>query len=69
MATVWVLACRDAHVDAQAGTCTEEIWIPQPSVVPELTIADAQQIGMEIALLLAVAFVFRLIRKFLQQFN
>lgn len=69
MATVYVLACAHEDMDVQAGTCAQEQWIPQPTVIPELSIADAQQIGMQIALLLAVAFVFRLIRKFLQQFN
>lgn len=69
MATVYVLACAHEDMDVQAGTCAQEQWIPQPSIVPELTVADAQQIGMAIAYLLAVAFVFRLIRKFLQQLN
>lgn len=69
MATVWVPACRDADFDTQTGTCTQEIWIPQPSIIPELTIADAQQIGLSIAYLLAVAFVFRTIRKFLENFG
>ncbi|WP_337926405.1 hypothetical protein [Luteimonas saliphila] len=69
MATVYVLACAYEDYDVQAGTCAQEQWIPQPSVIPELTIADAQQIGTSIAFLLAVAFVLRLIRKFLEQFN
>lgn len=66
MSTVWVPACRDADFDPQAGTCAAEIWIPQPSIVPELTVEDAQQIGMAVAVLLAVAFVFRVLRKFLE---
>ena len=69
MATVWVPACREADFDPQAGTCAAEIWIPQPSIIPELTVGDAQQIGMAVAYLLAVAFVLRLIRKFLETFN
>lgn len=69
MATVYVLACAHEDFDAQAGTCAQELWIPQPSVIPELTVADAQQIGTAIAFLLAVAFVFRQLRKFLEQFN
>lgn len=69
MATVYVLACAHEDMDVQAGTCAQEQWIPQPSVIPELTIADAQQIGLAVAGLLAVAFVFRQIRKFLEQFN
>lgn len=68
MAAVWVPACRDAEFDPQAGTCTQEIWIPQPSIVPELTVEDAQAIGLAIAYLLAVAFVLRVIRKFLETY-
>jgi len=56
-------------MNVQAGTCAQEQWIPQPSVVPELTIEDAQQIGMAIALLLAVAFSLRKIRQFLETYN
>jgi hypothetical protein len=67
--TVYVLACAHEDFDAQAGTCAQEIWIPQPSVIPELTIADAQQIGMAIAFLLAVAFAARQVRKFLDTFG
>jgi hypothetical protein len=66
VATVWVPACRDVDFDPQAGTCAAEIWIPQPSIVPELTVEGAQQIGMAVAYLLAVAFVLRKIRKFLE---
>ena len=69
MATVYVLACAHEDMDVQAGTCTQEQWIPQPSVVPELTIEDAQQIGMAFAFLLAVAFTLRKIRQFLETFN
>lgn len=69
MATVYVLACAHEYYDPQAGTCTQEQWIPQPSVVPELTIEDAQQIGMALALLFAVAFSLRKIRQFLETFN
>lgn len=66
---VYVLACDEADFDPQAGTCAQEIWIPPPSVIPALSIEDAQQIGAQIALLLAVAFVFRTLRKYLEQFN
>ena len=67
--SAYVLACDAADYDPQAGTCAREIWIPQPSVVPDLTIEDAQLIGSAIALLLAVAFVFRKIRQFLETLN
>ena len=68
MAT-YVLACGDVEFDPQAGPCVNEIWIPQATVIPALSIADAQQIGIAIAFLLAVAFVLRQIRKFLETFN
>lgn|GEM_PF-555377 len=69
MATVYVLACAHEDMNVQAGTCAQEQWIPQPSVIPALSIADAQQIGMQVAFLLAVAFVFRTIRKFIERQN
>lgn len=69
MATVYVLACAHEDMDVQAGTCAQEQWIPQPSVLPELTIEDAQQIGLAIAFLLAVAFSLRKVRQFLETFN
>lgn len=62
-----VRGCLESDFDAATGTCAAEIWIPQPSIIPELTIADAQTIGVACAYLWAVAFVFRRIRKFLDQ--
>lgn len=60
---VLVQACMEADFDAATQTCTAPFWIPQPSVVPALTVAEAQQIGTAIAFLLAVAWVFRRVRK------
>ncbi|MGS0539354.1 hypothetical protein ACQEPV_011905 [Xanthomonas oryzae pv. oryzicola] len=60
-------ACREADLDTAAGTCTAVIWIPQPSLLPELAVKDAQAIGSAIAFLWATAYVFRLIRKKIQQ--
>ena len=60
---VLVPACLEADFDASTGQCTAVIWIPQPSLLPELTVEGAQAIGAAVALLWAVAFVFRLIRK------
>lgn len=65
----YVRACASSDFDTATGTCAHEVWILQPSIVPELTIEDAQQIGLAIAYLLAVAFVFRTIRKFVESFN
>ncbi|MFC6838830.1 hypothetical protein [Xanthomonas theicola] len=64
---VFVPACLERDFDAQTGTCSAPIWIPQPSLLPGLTVADAQSIGQAIVLLWAVAFVFRLIRKVIQR--
>ncbi|MDC7805223.1 hypothetical protein PQS31_00055 [Luteimonas sp BLCC-B24] len=66
MATVLVAACLERDFDAATGTCQQVIWIPQPSLIPELSVADAQQIGVSVAYVLAIAFVFRLLRKFLE---
>lgn len=69
MAQVWVVACADADFDTATHTCAQEIWIPQPSIIPELTVEDAQLIGAACATLWAVAFAFRLIRKALVQIH
>jgi hypothetical protein len=64
---VLVPACMAADFDAATGTCAQEIWIPQPSLIPAMTIEGAHAIGGAAALLLGTAFVFRRIRKFLDQ--
>ena len=64
---VLVPACLESDLDAASGTCTVPIWIPQPSLLPDLTVGEAQAIGTAIALLWAVAFVFRRVRKFINQ--
>ncbi|TBX03898.1 membrane protein, partial [Xanthomonas citri pv. aurantifolii] len=46
---VLIPACLEADLDAAAGTCTAVIWIPQPSLLPELAVKDAQAIGSAIA--------------------
>ncbi len=64
---VLVPACMAADFDAVTGTCAQQIWIPQPSLIPALTIEGAWAIGGASALLMGTAFVFRRIRKFLDQ--
>jgi hypothetical protein len=64
---VLVPACLAADFDSATGTCAQEIWIPQPSLIPALTIEEAQDIGGAAAFLLATAFIFRRIRKFIDQ--
>lgn len=65
--TVLVRGCLESDFDSATGTCSTEIWIPQASVFPELTIADAQALGLAFAGLWALAFVLYRIRKFLDQ--
>jgi len=64
---VLIPACLEADLNAATGECAAVIWIPQPSLLPELTVGDAQAIGSAVALLWALAFAFRLIRKKLNQ--
>lgn len=66
MATV-VRGCLESDFDATTGACAQEIWIPQQTSVPALSVVEAQQIGLAVAFLWAVAFVFRRLRKFLEQ--
>lgn len=60
---VLVRGCLESNFDATTGTCTAEVWVPQSPIFPELSIEDAQLIGAKIAVLWAVAFTFRVIRK------
>ena len=64
---VLIPACLEADLNPATGECAAVIWIPQPTLLPELSIADAYAIGSKIALLWALAFAFRLIRKKLNQ--
>lgn len=64
-----VLACDVEDLDTQSGTCANEVWVPQSSALPVLTIEEAQAIGVAVAYLLALAFAIRKIRQFLETFN
>jgi len=64
---VLVQACMEADFDAATQTCTAPYWIPQPTVLPALSVADAQQIGLAIAFLLACAWVIRRVKKQIDQ--
>lgn len=61
--TVFVRGCLESNFDATTGTCTAEVWVPQPPIIPELSIEDAQLIGAKIAVLWAIAFGIRVIRQ------
>jgi hypothetical protein len=62
-----VRGCLEADFDAATGTCAQEIWIPQQTVLPALSVEDAQAIALKIAVLWALAFVIRRLRKFIDQ--
>lgn len=62
-----VMACLEADFDAATGTCAAPIWDAELTGLPQLSIADAQAIGMAFAFLFATAYVFRLCRKALHQ--
>lgn len=62
-----VRGCLDRDFDASTGTCAQEIWVPQMPSLPALSIEEAQAIGLACALLWGSAWVFRRIRKFMDQ--
>ena len=62
-----VRGCLESDFDAATGTCAQEVWVPQMSSLPALDIEGAQAIGLACAGLWAIAWVFRRIRKFLDQ--
>jgi len=62
-----VRGCLESDFDASTGTCAHEIWIPQMPSVPALSIGEAQEIGLACALLWGGAWVFRRLRKFVDQ--
>lgn len=66
MARPLVLTCREADFDPQTGECVAPFYSYSTGGLPDLSLEDAAAIGWAIAYLLAVAFVFRQLRKFLQ---
>lgn len=62
-----VLTCRVADYDASTGVCAAPFYSAPPSLVPALSIADAQAIGLSCALLLATAWAFRVARRALER--
>lgn len=65
--SVLVQACRDADFDAATQTCAAPVWVVQNGGLPELSIAEAEQIAVAIATLWAVAFAVRLVRRAIEQ--
>jgi hypothetical protein len=64
---VWVQSCAEADFNAATQTCAAPIWTPEASALPTMSIADAQQIGMAIALLWAVAWGIRMVKRTLNE--
>ena len=65
----YVLTCLEADFDPATQTCAAPFYTTQPTSFPSLSIADAQQIGMAMAFVLAVAWVFRRVAKAIETFN
>lgn len=62
-----VQACLPADYNATTHVCAAPFWTYPPTSFPTLSIADAQEIGVAFAMLFAVAYIFRVIRKALNQ--
>lgn len=62
-----VRGCLESDFNSATGTCAQEIWIPQHPSLPALGVEGAQAIGLACAVLWGLAFVFRRIRKFIDQ--
>lgn len=62
-----VLTCKASDYDATAHTCAAPFYSQQAEPLPTMSIDDAQQIGMAIALLWATAWVFRMLKKTLNE--
>lgn len=49
-------------VDATTHECTTEAWVPSPSLLPPMTLAQAATLNYEITLLLAAAWCLKKVR-------
>lgn len=58
-----ILTCLEADFDAATGVCAAPFYSVQQTMLPELSIAGAQEIGVEIAILWAICWVFRVLAK------
>jgi hypothetical protein len=56
---VYVWQCNAADYDPVAMTCAAPFYGPAPQLIPSLSIADAQAIGLQCALLWATAWGLR----------
>lgn len=64
-----VLTCREADFVPATGECVAPFYTYQSQGLPVLSIEDAQAIGVAFAYLLAIAFVFNRLRKFIETSN
>jgi hypothetical protein len=63
MAAEYALVCDETDFDAVAGTCSTAHYELAPTGLPALSIAEAQAIGTKMALVFALAWCFRRVRK------
>lgn len=56
-------ACAAADFDASTGVCSHPVWVPQPSLFPDLDVTSAVGLSVAIGVLWATAFGFRSLRK------
>jgi hypothetical protein len=64
---VLVQSCLVADFDAATGTCSAPFYSLPEGMVPTLSMADGQEIGMAIALLWGAAFGIRMMKRVLQE--
>jgi hypothetical protein len=62
-----VLTCKASDFNATTQTCAAPFYSQQAEALPSMSIDDAQQIGMAIALLWAVAWGIRALKKTLNE--
>lgn len=60
---VYVLVCDEANYTASTGTCSAPYYAPQPSLLPDLSIADSITISVAVIALWAIGFGIRSIRR------
>ena len=59
--------CAEADFNATTGECAAPFYSYPESVLPTLSISDAQTIGVALAALWATAWAFRMLRKTLNE--
>lgn len=57
-----VLSCLDDPLPSD-GTCASAVWVEQPSMLPPLSISDAQEIGWALLSALAAVMVVKIVAK------